>query len=234
MRVCAILLAAGAGERLGAGMPKALCPLGDSTILEQAFASLSAHPDVGRIVITVPEAEAEAIAAAMHGRATVISGGRTRQDSVRLALGWLTRTLTVDGSDPSDDPQLVLVHDAARPFVPVAMIDRTLAALLAGADAAVPALAVTDTIKRIGPEGSVMGTLDRTELCAVQTPQGFRFDALVQAHRYARTAGIRDVSDDAALVERHGGRVVLVEGADEAFKITRPWDLRLAELLAAR
>ena len=223
----AILLAAGSGLRLGAGIPKALCPLGDSTILEHAYASLAAHPAVGQVVVTAPAAEAEAVAAAMHGRATVISGGRTRQDSVRLALGWVSQQVT------SDDEPLVLVHDAARPFVPAALIDRVLAALVDGADAAVPALAVTDTIKRVTADESLIGTLNRAELRAVQTPQGFRLGALSEAHRYARTAGMRDVSDDAGLVERHGGRVVLVEGSDEAFKITRPWDLKLAQLLVA-
>lgn len=220
MKVVALLLAAGAGERLGAEVPKALCALAGRTLLEHALDSLSAHPDVSRIVVTAPAEYAADVAALLGARATVISGGATRQDSVRLGLDVL-----------GADAEFVLVHDAARPFVPLDLIDRVIAALAGGADAAVPALAVTDTIKRVAADGSVVGTVDRRELRAVQTPQGFRRADLVSAHRYARTAGIRDVSDDAALMERHGARVVLVEGSEQAFKITHPWDLRLAELM---
>lgn len=221
MTVAALLLAAGAGERLGAGVPKALYPLGGRTILEHAYLSITADPRITHVVVTAPAEEAEKVAATMAGRAVVISGGRTRQDSVRLALDMLA----------ADSVETVLVHDAARPFVPAGVIGRVIDALAAGADAAVPALAVADTIKRVSADGAVIGTLNRTELRAVQTPQGFRLSELVAAHEYAIKAGLHDVSDDSGLVERHGGRVVLVEGADEAFKITRPWDLRLAEAL---
>jgi 2-C-methyl-D-erythritol 4-phosphate cytidylyltransferase len=221
MRVAAILLAAGAGERLGVGVPKALYSLAGKTLLEHAYLSLVAHERIESVVVTAPLAEAEQIAVAMSGRAVVISGGRTRQDSVCLALAVL---------DPS--VELVLVHDAARPFVPVDVIGRVIDAVEGGADGAVPALVVTDTIKRVGLDGAVLSTLNRAELRAVQTPQGFRVSELLSAHRYAIKAGMHDVSDDAGLIERHGGRIVLVEGSDESFKITRPWDLRLAELLA--
>ena len=221
MTVAVLLLAAGSGERLNAGMAKALYPIGGRTMLEHSFESLLADARVGPVVITAPAGDATAVADTMAGRATVISGGRTRQDSVRLALAVL---------DP-EAVDIVLVHDAARPFVPADLVARVIDAVAAGADAAVPALAVADTIKRVTSDGAVVGTLNRAELRAVQTPQGFRLTALIAAHRYAAKAGLHDVSDDAGLVERHGGRVVLVAGADEAFKITRPWDLRLAELV---
>jgi 2-C-methyl-D-erythritol 4-phosphate cytidylyltransferase len=221
MAVVALLLGAGAGVRLNAGVAKALVTIGDRTILDHAFDALTADPRIARILVTAPAEQAAVVAHDMAGRAVVIAGGRTRQESVRLGLAAL---------DPAED-DIVLVHDAARPFVPVAVIDRVVAAVAAGADAAVPALPVSDTIKRIGPDGSVVGTLERSELRAVQTPQGFRARALAEAHRYAVRAGLQDVSDDAGLVERHGGRVVLVGGAEEAFKITNAWDLQLAEVV---
>jgi 2-C-methyl-D-erythritol 4-phosphate cytidylyltransferase len=154
---------------------------------------------------------------------TVIAGGRTRQDSVRLGLGVLP-----------DEVDVVLVHDAARPFVPASTIARVLAAIEDGADAVVPAVPVADTIKRVSADGLVLGTVERAELRAAQTPQGFQRGPLSAAHQYARMANLLDVSDDAGLVERHGGKVVVVEGDARSFKITRPFDLAVAELMAAQ
>ena len=129
------------------------------------------------------------------------------------------------------DVDTVLVHDVARPFVPVEVVDRVLAALAEGADAVIPTRPVTDTIKQVDEDGAVVATLDRSELRVVQTPQGFRRAVLEAAH----AAGVgRNFTDDAALVEAHGGQVAVVDGADEAFKITRPWDLALAEAVAGR
>ncbi|MGI8881949.1 MAG: 2-C-methyl-D-erythritol 4-phosphate cytidylyltransferase [Jatrophihabitans sp.] len=221
MTVGALLLAAGAGERLARDRPKALCEVGGRTLLEHSLSALRAHPSIGAIVVTAPADHAQRIVELTAGDpfVTVISGGRTRQDSVRLGLGVL-----------AEEADVVLVHDAARPFITGACIDRVLAALEAGADAAVPAVPVTDTIKRIAADGAVVGTVDRGELRAVQTPQGFRRTALAAAHQFARMANLHDVSDDAGLIERHGGRVVVVDGDAEAFKITRPLDLALAEL----
>jgi 2-C-methyl-D-erythritol 4-phosphate cytidylyltransferase len=222
--VGAILLGAGVGARLGGETPKALCPVGPRTILEYALAGLRACPAVGPIVVTAPTDYAARVVELTAGdpALTVIAGGRTRQHSVRLALGVLA---------PAAD--VVLVHDAARPFFTTGTVDRVLGALGAGADAAVPTVAVVDTIKRVGPGGAVVGTVARDEIRAVQTPQGFRRDALTAAHRYAQAAKLSDVSDDAGLVERHGGRVVVVDGAEQAFKITRPLDLELARVVAA-
>lgn len=221
MTVVAVVMAAGSGLRLGRGGPKALQPLGDATIVQHALRALGEHPAIDGIVLAYPPLSSEIRLRALVGPdVALVPGGETRQESVWGALCAL-----------GDDVTAVLVHDAARPFVPSAVVDRVLGALAAGADAAVPGRPVHDTVKRVAPDGSVIATVPRGELRAVQTPQGFRPDALISAHRYARTAGLRDVSDDAALVERHGGRVVVVEGADELFKITRPWDLRLAEFL---
>ena len=159
-------------------------------------------------------------ARALAGDSVVVVGGETRQDSVAAGLAALAA-----------DVDVVLVHDAARAFVPVEVIGRVLAAVAGGADAVVPALPLVDTVKRVDAHGAVTATVDRSELRAVQTPQGFRRAALVGAHeRWPGDA----VTDDAGLVERAGGRVVVVDGADEAFKITRPWDLRIAESLADR
>ncbi|MDT4958690.1 MAG: 2-C-methyl-D-erythritol 4-phosphate cytidylyltransferase [Pseudonocardiales bacterium] len=129
------------------------------------------------------------------------------------------------------DVDAVLVHDVARPFVPAEVISRVVAALSGGAEAVIPVLPVVDTVKRVDESDVVVETLDRTSLRAVQTPQGFRRAVLVAAHA---AAGGSAVTDDAALVEAFGVRVVVVEGADELFKITRPWDLALAALVAGR
>jgi 2-C-methyl-D-erythritol 4-phosphate cytidylyltransferase len=128
-----------------------------------------------------------------------------------------------------DHVEYVLVHDVARPFVPDEVIVRVIAGLQAGADAVIPGLPVTDTIKRVAGD-AVVATVDRSELVAVQTPQGFRRSVLVAAH----AGGGTDATDDAALVEAAGGKVVVVPGAEESFKITSQWDLLLAEAVARR
>jgi 2-C-methyl-D-erythritol 4-phosphate cytidylyltransferase len=159
----------------------------------------------------------EAFAAA---RCPVVAGGSTRQLSVASGLRALAA-----------DVDVVLVHDVARPFVPVAVIDRVLRALDRGCDAAVPALPVTDTVKRVDADGNVVATVDRDKLVAVQTPQGFRLAALVAAHDAAPD---ESASDDASLVETMGGTVVVVAGDEDAFKITTQRDLLLAEAVVAR
>ena len=159
-------------------------------------------------------------AASLVPAAVVVAGGDTRQQSVGRGLAAL-----------ADDVDAVLVHDVARPFVPAEVISRVVAALSGGAAAVIPVVAVTDTVKRVDASGAVTETVDRTSLRAVQTPQGFRRAVLVAAH--AASDGTA-VTDDAALVEARGVRVVVVDGADESFKITRPWDLALAEVVAAR
>ena len=218
--VAAILVAAGDGRRLGAAVPKAFCEIRGHTLLEYALRPFAAHPAVRDLVVVAPVGQLEASARMAGDAVTVVPGGATRQRSVSAGLAALAA-----------DVETVLVHDVARPFVPAEVIDRVLAALAAGADAVIPARPVTDTIKRVAAGGVVAETLDRSALWAVQTPQGFGRKVLVAAHDAAPDG---DVTDDAGLVEARGGTVVVVDGADEAFKITRPWDLVLAEAVAAR
>jgi 2-C-methyl-D-erythritol 4-phosphate cytidylyltransferase len=154
----------------------------------------------------------------------VVAGGGTRQDSVRLAVASLPPEFTG-----------VLVHDAARPLVPVELVDAVAAAIRAGAEAVIPALPVADTVKEVAA-GIVVATPDRAGLVAVQTPQGFSREVLEKAHAAAPGAGVSGdgATDDAGLVERLGVPVRTVPGSEEAFKVTRPLDLLLAEALLAR
>jgi 2-C-methyl-D-erythritol 4-phosphate cytidylyltransferase len=215
MIVAAIVVAAGSGSRLGAQVPKAFVEVGGRTLLEHAVAHLSAHPQVGPTVVAAPPGECER-AAALVPSATVVPGGATRQLSVALALAAVP---------PEAD--LVLVHDAARAFVPVDVIDRVIAAL-AAADGAVPTRPVSDTIRTVDASGELGALIDRSGLLAMQTPQGFRHDVLVKAHAAAEGA---DATDDVALVEAIGGHVVAVAGDERAFKVTVPLDLALAEAM---
>jgi 2-C-methyl-D-erythritol 4-phosphate cytidylyltransferase len=219
MTVAAVLVAAGSGSRLGADLPKAFVQVAGRSLLEHALARFAADPRVGEIVVVAPPGWVDR-AKVLTAPATVVEGGAMRQQSVDLGVRAL-----------SPRAEVVLVHDVARPFVPQQVIDRVLAALAGGADAVVPALPVTDTVKQIAPDGTVLATIERARLVAVQTPQGFRRSALVAAHEAAPDTS---ASDDAALVEALGGAVVVVRGDEDAFKITTPRDLLLAEAVAAR
>jgi 2-C-methyl-D-erythritol 4-phosphate cytidylyltransferase len=218
--VAAILLAAGAGERLGAQVPKAFVYVAGRTLLEHAAARFLASTAIRDVVIAVPDGFAGEAARHVPG-ATVLPGGVTRQESVARALGAV-----------ADDVDAVLVHDVARAFVPVEMIGRVLAALADGAEAVVPVVPVTDTIRSCDPRTDQLGgVVDRTKLRAMQTPQGFQRAVLTEAHEKGRTL---QVTDDVALVEALGRRVVAVPGDGRAFKITAPLDLALAEVVAAQ
>ena len=218
-RSCAVVLvAAGSGQRLGADVPKAFCTVRGRTLLEHAVARFAAHELVGALCVVAPDTHLDQARALTT--ATVVPGGATRQASVSAGLAAL-----------GPDVELVLVHDVARPFVPDEVITAVIEALRAGADAAIPVVPIHDTVRRIDDAGEFAGIVDRAELVAVQTPQGFRRAVLVAAHEAGRTL---QVTDDAALVEAAGGRVVAVPGSDAAFKITRPWDLVVAEAVAAR
>lgn len=219
----AIVPAAGRGERLGPGAPKALRTLAGQPILLHAVRNLATARGLDLIVVAVPEDSVEESRALLVGidlPVTIVTGGETRQDSVARALLALPPEVDV-----------VLVHDAARPLVPADVVDRVAAAVRAGAEAVIPTLGVVDTIKEVDVDGIVRATLDRSRLQAVQTPQGFVRDVLQRAHA-ASDGG--DATDDAGMVERMGVEVSTVAGDEEAFKITRPLDLVLAEAILAR
>ncbi|HEU5270100.1 MAG TPA: 2-C-methyl-D-erythritol 4-phosphate cytidylyltransferase [Jatrophihabitans sp.] len=220
MSVAAVLVAAGSGERLGYGVPKALVSLGGRTILDRAVEAFAGHPDLTRLVVVAPAAATETItnALACSLPCAVVAGGATRTDSVRRGLAALDERV-----------EFVLVHDAARPLVPARLISDVVAALRNGAEAVIPVLPVPDTVKRLAGE-LVQATVDRTELCRVQTPQGFRAATLRAAYAAAPELV---ATDDAGVVEAYGAKVRTVPGDESAFKITTPYDLRLAELLVA-
>jgi 2-C-methyl-D-erythritol 4-phosphate cytidylyltransferase len=216
----ALIVAAGRGERLGADRPKALVGLGGKPLLQWSVDALRAVPSIQRIVVALPPD-----IAAPAGTVGV-PGGAVRSESVRLALA------AAGEGDP------VLVHDAARPLLTRELAERVIAAaLVEGVDAAIAAAALTDTVKRVGQGvagvDTVLETLDRSSLCAVQTPQVFRRAALERALDVTAEVLAR-ATDDAWLVERAGGRVVVVDGPRENLKVTTPLDLALAEMLIAR
>jgi 2-C-methyl-D-erythritol 4-phosphate cytidylyltransferase len=223
--VAVVLVAAGSGERLGAGGPKAFVEVGGVTLLEHAASRMVIHPAVRDLIVAAPahlvESARAVVAEAAAGFVAgpvVVPGGRTRQESVARGLAAL-----------ADDVEYVLVHDMARAFVPTDVVGRVVNALMGGAPAVVPTLPVTDTLRAVGDGGRLGPTVDRSQLAAVQTPQGFARSVLVAAHA---GAGDLEATDDASLVETAGVPVVAVAGAPEAFKVTVPLDLRLAELLA--
>jgi len=200
MSVVGIVPAAGAGERLGADVPKAFAVLGGRPMVEWSLEVLREVCD--RVVVAVPEDRVEP--------PDLVAGGTTRSESVRNALR------------AAPEAEVVVVHDAARPLVTVELVQRCLDAL-AGYDGAIAAVPVTDTVKEV-EDGEVLRTPDRGRLWAAQTPQVFRADAL-------RRASSAEATDDASLVEAIGGRVRVVEGIPENFKVTSPLDMRIAEML---
>jgi 2-C-methyl-D-erythritol 4-phosphate cytidylyltransferase len=226
MSTAAIIPAAGLGLRLGGESPKAFREVGGESLLVHAVRGLFAATaaDLSCLVIAVPSGTEDLVLKTLEryvgdARLHCVCGGAERTDSVRAAL----ELVPVDGID------CVLVHDAARPFVPPAVIERVVAAVRAGAQAVVPVVPVTDTIKRVNASGEVLDTPDRAALVAVQTPQGFEPALLRRAHATAAVGA----TDDAMLVERLGVTVRTVEGSENAFKVTRPRDLILAESILA-
>lgn len=215
----AVVPAAGSGERLGAGIPKAFVFLGACTMLEHAVDGLLASGVISRVVVAAPADRVVQTAALLDGRAIVVEGGIERSDSVRRAL------------DAAGECAFVVVHDAARPLTPADQIRRVVTALREGMRAVIPVLPVVDTIKAVDANGVVLGTPERAGLRAVQTPQGFETALLRRAYERAGTAA---VTDDASLVENIGTPVHTVAGDPLAFKITTPLDLRLAETVLAR
>jgi 2-C-methyl-D-erythritol 4-phosphate cytidylyltransferase len=216
--VWAVLAAAGRGERLGSDRPKAFARLGDRPLLAESLERLEDSDWIDAIVVAAPpEWEEPAILLAEELGAgkvgSVVTGGASRSESVRLAL-----------AEVADDAAVVLVHDAARPVLPEEVIERVLAPLGEGWDGVVPGLPVSDTVKRVESD-RVVETLPRGELVAVQTPQAFVASVL----RRALGGDLSSASDCASLVEAHGGRVKVVEGDLRLQKVTTTADMALVE-----
>ncbi|KHK98638.1 2-C-methyl-D-erythritol 2,4-cyclodiphosphate synthase [Microbacterium mangrovi] len=222
-RIAIIVVAAGSGTRLGAGAPKALVGIGARSILHRALGNVFAAPSAQVVVVAPAGHEGEALTEARDAApdradlVTVVTGGASRQASVAAGLAALW-----------GDVEIVLVHDAARALTPADVFERIVAAVAAGSAAVVPVLPVVDTLKRVSG-GVVAGAVDRDELAAAQTPQGFRRDVLETAYRVADD----EYTDDAALVAAAGHRVDTVRGDERAFKITTPADLERAARLVA-
>lgn len=216
--VWTIVLAAGSGRRFGVH-PKQYELLGGERVIDRALVTCRAASDHVVVVLAPGEEGVGEQLLALGTADAFVIGGVERSDSVRSALAVVDEAAAV-----------IVVHDAARPLASAALHEAVVAAVHAGADAAIPAVPVVDTIKRVhtdlAGELVVDATLDRSELMAVQTPQAFRADVLHRAHSMAT-----DATDDAALVEKMGGRVVIVAGETTNIKITGPDDLAVASVL---
>ncbi|CCH27737.1 2-C-methyl-D-erythritol 4-phosphate cytidylyltransferase [Actinosynnema sp. NPDC047251] len=224
MGVVALVPAAGRGERLGYGLPKALVPVGGVPLLVRAVRGLFEAGRVQHVVIAAPPSDVDIVntvtapLAPAGGAVHVLAGGAERSDSVRLALAYALREIP--------GTTIVLVHDAARAFTPPHVVRAVVEAVEAGRPAVVPVLPVTDTVKQVDADGVVVATPDRAALRIVQTPQGFDARVLLRAHESGLHA-----TDDAGLVERLGVPVATVAGHQDAMKITTPFDLAVAEAL---
>jgi 2-C-methyl-D-erythritol 4-phosphate cytidylyltransferase len=218
----AVVPAAGAGERLAAGVPKAFYQLDGRTLVERAVDGLLESGVVDRVVVAVPADRTDRAKLILGRGATVVAGGTNRVESVSRALEAVADT---------EEPDFVLVHDAARALTPPELVVRVVEALRSGYPAVVPALPVSDTIKAVDAVGAVVATPERAGLRAVQTPQGFVTELLLRAYQQAGTA---EFTDDASLVEHIGGQVQVVDGDPLAFKITTRLDLLLAQAIVSQ
>ncbi|HEY5877826.1 MAG TPA: 2-C-methyl-D-erythritol 4-phosphate cytidylyltransferase [Nakamurella sp.] len=216
MTTAAIVPAAGSGERLGAQVPKAFVRVAGRELVVHAVDRLRAA-GVRSVVVAVSPGQLDRARALLGASAAVVVGGADRTASVAAGLATVPT-----------DADVVLVHDAARAFAPVSLIERVTARIRAGADAVVPVLPVVDTIRTIGTGAALAGTVDRSLLRIVQTPQGFQPDVLRRAHAVAADRGVSS-TDDAALAEAIGVTVVAVDGDRAAMKITTPDDLEMVE-----
>jgi 2-C-methyl-D-erythritol 4-phosphate cytidylyltransferase len=227
-KVVAVVPAGGTGKRMGAGTPKQFLMLDGVPMMLHALRVLERTPGVTEVILVVPKEERDRALSEVVERyglkkvLKVVPGGATRQESVHHGL-----------NEVDDDVEIVVVHDAVRPFITEDRIERSIEAARrhGGAIVAVP---MKDTPKQAGPDRLIQRTLDRTELWLAQTPQTFRRALVVEAYRTAAMAHVH-ATDDAALVERLGHKVAIVEGSWENIKITTPEDMILAEaILAAR
>lgn len=218
--VVALVAAAGSGSRLGGGVPKALRPLADTPLVTHSVRRLAAG-GVQRAVVIVPVGMHDRFRAALADApipCALVTGGSERQHSVRLGL------------QAAGDAAVILVHDAARPLVPPAVVGAVIDSVRAGQVAVVPVLPVVDSIRQVTREGSVV--VERGPLRGVQTPQGFAYATLVEAHDHVARLGL-EVTDDASCCEAAGHPVELVPGSRLAMKVTEPIDLVIAEALFA-
>ena len=226
--VAAVVVAAGRGSRTGGGLPKQYRSIGGEPMIRASLAMMSWHGEVSAVVPVIHPEDAAPFQAASAGLRLCppVHGGATRQASVRAGLEWLS----------SNPPDIVLVHDAARPFCSAALVSRAIA-VCSKTGAAIPAIDVADTIKTVDGRNHVTGTLERASLRSVQTPQAFAFPALLDAHRRAAKDGKMDFPDDAALAEWAGDLDILVNNAGaipggDLLKVDeetwrKAWDLKL-------
>jgi len=216
-KTAVIVAAAGRGERLGSGLPKALVELQNRTLIDLALERIIASGVADEIVVVVPGHEQDGFERAIGKRAQLVVGGDTRRASVSAGLA------AVAAADS------ILVHDAARALTPPAVFQRVNEALLHGAVAVVPVMPVADTLKRVTNNGLVSETIDRRDLFIVQTPQGFKASALKEAHE--RVPNDVVITDDASMIEWCGNGVQTVMGSYQALKITEPSDVEIASAL---
>ena len=220
----AIIPSGGSGSRSGRDRPKQYELLLGREILLHAARPFLDHPFCMELIIAVDPAWKEAVSALFDSESKsigVVDGGVRRQDSVKKGLDLV-----------AEEGDVVLVHDAARPCLQKSTIDRVLSGMHR-AECVVPGLAVTDTLKQVGPDGYVRQTVRREEFVTVQTPQGFRKEALVNAYRQGSRNGWQ-VTDEAGLIEKAGGRVLIVDGDRDNIKVTLPGDFARAERLLRR
>lgn len=225
MRVAAIIVAGGRGHRAGSGKPKQYRSLQGEPVLRHTLRAFNGHAEIGNIVTVIQHHDANDFHAAADGMekcSASVFGGDTRQRSVFAGLKAI---------EPAA-PEFVLVHDAARPFVTAALLDRALGAIK-NADAAVPVLSLTDTVKRVDSSEHIVATLDRNELRTTQTPQVFSFAKLFDAHARAAEAGLEDFADDAAIAEWAGIPVATFPGEAGNLKLTTTNDFLIAEKMAS-
>lgn len=223
-RAVAVVVAAGSGTRLGADTPKVLLTIGGRSMVAAAVERALASPSIGGVVVAAPPGFEERVHEALApigGSIVVVTGGTTRQRSVAAGLSAVDAHVDV-----------VVVHDAARPFASAELFTTVVEAVLAGADAAVPVLPLVDTVKRVR-DGSIVGTEPRDELASAQTPQACRTELLRDGLEKAEESGL-DFTDDAGLLEWMGASVRTVAGEPGNFKITTAQDLaRADEILGA-
>ncbi|HKS84830.1 MAG TPA: bifunctional 2-C-methyl-D-erythritol 4-phosphate cytidylyltransferase/2-C-methyl-D-erythritol 2,4-cyclodiphosphate synthase [Pseudolabrys sp.] len=224
VHVAAVIVAAGQGLRAGGGVPKQFREIGGIALLRRTLTTFTDNTDITDVQLVIRPADRQLVQSMTRDLSILppVFGGKTRQTSVHAGLDALARRA----------PDIVLVHDAARPFASEALISRAIKAA-AKTGAAIPVLPVTDTVKRVNSSNAVEATIDRTSLRLVQTPQAFTFPELLDAHRRAVAQGRDDFTDDAALAEWAGLTVSVFAGEPDNIKLTTPEDFARAESMQA-